>query len=370
MKLRTITPIHIGDGEEIIPWEYKKDTGKVGIFPVEHIIKELTNSYSGQRLRNLLLDLRNYVRDFGFSKHLGDFVREHRLNLTPLYSLECKTSLQNGREFKSIKSHIKSVEGVYIPGSEVKGALRTIFIFGLVRDALKKGDERHIKFISEAVTWALDNANDKKVWDKALGRIQNYFFRDKNNKDAQNDLFKAIVISDSRPKPPEEVLYIDSIRLIGSSENFSEPHELIKSDTVFDIYIQIDEEHKRALKKVSHNPYIDKLNLEFLQESAFSFYGFLLEEESKFFQRSNVNIALDDIVKVNDIRKKGDFLLKIGKHQGFLSVTIMLILKKKLPKLYERVYRQVVPKARNELNKTRKITSEERVLGWCVLEGG
>ena len=370
MKLRTITPIHIGDGEEIIPWEYKKDTGKVGIFPVEHIIKELTNSYSGQRLRNLLLELRNYVRDFGFSKHLGDFIKNNRLNLNPLYSLECKTSIQNGREFKSIKSHIKSVEGVYIPGSEVKGALRTIFIFGVVRDALKKGDERHIKFISKAVAWALDHADDKKVWDKALSRIQDYFFRDRNNKDAQYDLFKALMVGDSEPKPPEEVLYVDSIRLVGSRRNFSEPHELIKPGSEFDIDIQIDEEHKKALKKVSQNPYIDKLTLEFLQESASSFYGFLLEEDFKFFQRYSLNGSIDDLAKVSDLREKGGFVLRIGKHQGFLNVTVMLILKKKIPGLYEQVYKKVIPKARNELNKTRKITSEERVLGWCVIDRG
>ncbi len=341
----------------------------MGIFPVEHIIKELTNSYSGQRLRNLLLELRNHVRDFGFSKHLGDFVKDNRLSLNPLYSLECKTSLKD-REFKSIKSHVKSVEGVYIPGSEIKGALRTIFIFGVVREALKRGDERHITFIAKAVEWALNNLDDKKVWDRALRRIQNYFFRDKNNKDAQYDLFKALVVSDSRPKPPEEVLYVDSIHLVGSNRNFSEPHELIKPDTEFDIDIQIDEEHKKALKKVSQNPYIDKLTLEFLQESATSFYGFLLEEDAEFFHRHDVNGAIDDLSEVSGIRKEGNFLFRVGKHQGFLSTTIMLLLKKTRPELYEQVYRKVVPKARDELNKTRKITGEGRVLGWCVLEGG
>ena len=369
MKLKAITPLHVGDGEEIIPWEYQKDAGKVGVFPVDHIIKELTNSYSGQRLRNLLLELRNYVRDFGFSKHLGDFVRDNRLDLNPLYSIECKISLQNG-EFKSIKSHIKSVEGVYIPGSEVKGALRTIFIFGIVREALKRGDERHIRFIAKAVEWALTNIEDIKVWDKAQNRIQNYFFRDKNNKDAQYDLFKAIIISDSKPKPPEDVLYLDSIRLIGSKRNFSEPHELIKAGSEFDIDIQIDEERKKALKKVSQNPYIDRLTLEFLQESASSFYGFLLEEDFKFFQRHAVNRAIDDLTEVNDLRKKGSFLLRIGKHQGFLSVTVMLMIKKKYPELFEQIYKKVVPRARDELNKTKKITSKERVLGWCVLERG
>ena len=369
MKLRTITPVHIGDGEEIIPWEYQKGTGKVGIFPVEHIIRELTNSYSGQRLRNILLSLRNDVRDFGFSRHLGDFVRDNRLNLNPLYSLECKTSLRD-REFKSIKSHIKSVEGVYIPGSEVKGALRTIFIFGIVREALKRGDERHIRFISKAVEWALANTDDKKVWDRALRRIQNYFFRDKDNKDAQYDLFKAIVVSDSKPKPPEEVLYIDSIHLVGSNRNFFEPHELIKPGSEFDIDIQIDEEHKKALKKVSQNPYIDRLTLEFLQESVASFYGFLLEEDSEFFERHDVNRAIDDLSKINGLRKKGGFLLRIGKHQGFLSITIMLMLKMKYPELYKEAYKKVVPKARDELNKTRKVTSEEKVLGWCVIDGG
>ncbi len=368
MKLRTITPVHIGDGEEIIPWEYQKDTGKVGIFPVEHIVKELTNSYFGQRLRNILLSLRNDVRDFGFSRHLGDFVRDNRLNLNPLYSLECKTSLRD-REFKSIKSHIKSVEGVYIPGSEVKGALRTIFIFGVFLDSIKRDDDKYLRGIIQSIKYALTlESKDKDPWKTAMERIENLFFRYTGLEDAKYDLFKAVVVSDSKPISPEEVLYIDSIGLVGSNRGFSEPHELIKPGSEFDINIQIDEEHKKALKKVSQNPYIDKLTLEFLQESASTFYGFLLEEDAGFFQRHGINGAINDLSKINALRKKGSFLLRIGKHQGFLSITVMLLLKKVNPKLYEKVYREVVPMARNELNKTRKITGEGSVLGWCAVE--
>ena len=367
MRIEVLTPLHIGDGEEIIPWEYEVERGGLKVYPVEHIIDQLTKIYSGQRLRNLLLELRNSVKDFGFSRHLGDFIRDKGISLKPLYTLECKTRLKD-KEFKSVKSHIKSLEGVYIPGSEVKGTLRGIFIFGVVREALKRGDNKHLSFIVRRMERALrESSRDGKAWEKAFRDIENYFFRDRERKDAKYDLFKAIRVSDSKARDPGDVLYVDSVRLVGSERNFLEPHELIRPGTEFDLRIDIDEERKKALKKESDNPNIDKLTLEFLHESASSFYNFLISEDYKFFKRHNTDRAVEELAYLEGVRKGGGFLLRLGKHQGFLSTTIMLMVKKSNPELYRNVYRKIVPRTGREPNKTRKITGSGSVLGWCRL---
>ncbi len=112
------------------------------------------------------------------------------------------------------------------------------------------------------------------------------------------------------------------------------------------------------------------MSIEFLHENAIAFYNFLLEEEYNFFQRHKVGTAIMNLRNLEGMRKNGDFLLRIGKHQGFLGITIMLILKKASPGLYKRAYKSIVPIARYEVNKARKVTQEGRILGWCRLVQG
>ena len=376
MKLVILSPVHIGDGEEIIPWEYAIENKHIKIFTVEKIISELNRKFYGNKLRSLLLDLRNELKNSKFHKNFGDFLRERNINIEEDYKVENRARLKSKGEYKSIKSFIKAGKKVYIPGSEVKGALRTVFIFGVVYKELEKGNSKLYNDIRKIIENALKKSEGKSpkerqgIWKRADEEISRLIFRNgapKDDKgDAKYDIFKAVYVSDSDMKNPSECIYIDDIKLVGSGRQFFEPHELLKEGMEFNISIQIDENVKKALKKVYENPYMDYLTLENLKEFSYKFYRSLYNVEKEFFSRKGIDVkGLEDI---KSRLEKEDFLLRIGKHQGFLSLTIMLTFYINKEEFYKEVYKSVVQRAGKEVNKTRKLTSENKLLGWVILK--
>ncbi|WP_461829497.1 type III-A CRISPR-associated RAMP protein Csm5 [Aquifex sp.] len=373
MRLKTLTPVHIGDGEEIIPWEYELIGSKrLRVYSFEGLLKELKEKFSGSVLKSTLKRLAQDIRVNGFRKSLGEFLKENRLNLKGLYELETKTSLRRGDEYKGVKSFIKSSGKVYIPGSEVKGALRTVFIFGAVYRDLNKGNKESLNFVIKTVEEALKSGRslkDKKFWQDIEQRLENHFFIEgAPEEDAKYDLFKVLRVSDSFSKEPSESLYVDDVTLLGSRRVFYDPHELLREGQEFELSIEVDNEYRSFLKRLHRNPYIDLLSLEFLQESAYNFYRFLLGEEEAFFDKFPLEKAHRDLERVKRSLSKGEFVLRIGKHQGFLSLTVMLLVKLGAKELYRRFYERFLSAPGKPVNKTRKITKEGHLLGFCTLQ--
>ncbi|QWK20609.1 MAG: type III-A CRISPR-associated RAMP protein Csm5 [Hydrogenobacter thermophilus] len=366
MKLRIISPIHVGDGEEIIPWEYSVTGSSFSYYSVEKITEGLRGSFSGQRLRNMLIKLRDEVRNSEFRKSLGDFLRENNISIEPVYTIPLKTELKKGAEYKSVKSFIKNTEGAYVPGSEIKGALRTVFMFGVIYRDMKEGGNllkkvREILINSLNRSRKVDRREKRSVWEEANQEVQKLiFFRNAPKQDAKYDIFKAVLVSDTEAVKPSESLYVDSVKVLGSSRDIEDPHELMKEGVELSFSLKIDEDRKKGLNEVYKNPYIDLLTEDFLYESSKLFYKFLLDREREFFGDRYYE-------PVEDSLSEGDFLLRIGKHQGFLNITIMLPVLLGDRKLFDAVFKEVVPQPRDKTNKTRKVTSEGKPLGWVVI---
>jgi len=366
MKLRTISPIHVGDGEEIIPWEYSVTGRSFSYYPVERITEGLRRNFSGQRLRNMLIRLRDEVRNYGFKKSLGEFLRENSISIEPIYTLPLKADLKKENSYKGVKSFIKSAEGAYVPGSEIKGALRTVFIFGVIYRDSKAGGNLLRKLggiLNDYLNRSrrADDREKKRIWDKASREIQGLIFlKNAERQDAKYDIFKVVMVSDTQPAKPSETLYVDLIKLAGSSRDLEDPHELMKEGVELSFSLKIDEDRKRGLNEAYKNPYTDLLTEDFLYESSRLFYRFLVDKEREFFGGRYYD-------PVEESLNKGDFLLRIGKHQGFLSITIMLPILLGNKKLFDAIFKEVVPEPRNKTNKTRKVTSEDKPLGWIVI---
>ncbi len=140
---------------------------------------------------------------------------------------------------------------------------------------------------------------------------------------------------------------------------------------MFEFNLDISEEDKRALKKIytgkDMHERIDLLTLEFLHESSQHFYRFLLNIEKEFFQKHGGNDILRSLGYVENALAKGEFVLRLGKHQGFLSITAMLPIYLEDKNLFGKMFKSIFKNARHEPVKTRKVTSSGKVLGWCKL---
>ncbi|MGB9762286.1 MAG: type III-A CRISPR-associated RAMP protein Csm5, partial [Caldimicrobium thiodismutans] len=127
-KIITFSPIHIGDGEELIPLEYIEGEKEVKVYPFYYLIDKLYEKYE-DKIETIAPRLKMFAKKGELSK-LEDFFSNLDVHLEPKYVLTKKVPV-NG---KNIKTFIKNMLGPYIPGSEIKGALRTIFFYGILSE--------------------------------------------------------------------------------------------------------------------------------------------------------------------------------------------------------------------------------------------
>ena len=386
-QLIALSPIHIGNGNQISNWSYSVDNGKISIYNFEKVVSSLKND--PRKLMNLTADIeRNPL-----NKSLGDILKNYRLNVEPEYTVQLKGNIkkqrwdrnrqQNLMEYKQIWEFIKENGKVYIPGTEIKGAIRTALFYKILKDKFKEDQNLKDQFLKEyekclyVKDYKDDRDRKKKIqnnFKSFSSRWENFVFRgDFNSTDAKRDILKILLVSDSDLKDPEDVLIVKDITALGVSRNFEELHELVvKSEENFVLKFSFQDNYTKNLPET----YI-YVNLESLVKACSEFALAVLRADREYFESTN-EIDLTEkskILKKMEERKKLAeispekkwFILRLGKHQGFLSTTINLLIKELDPELYSKAYREIVPTARRMPNKSRKITIDNELLGWCVL---
>jgi CRISPR-associated protein Csm5 len=393
MELITFSPLHIGDGGELIPFEYIKEDNKIKIYPFDYFIDKLFETYKEPKdLLPKLIELKEAAKN-GLKENLKDYFDKAKISVSPKYEIITKVEILRG---SNIKTFIKNLEGPYIPGSEIKGVLRTVFLYGI----LKKDDKTKKKFLEELSNikpkiekLETIHDNDEKrrkkqeveeSISKLIENLEREIFR-ANQEDAQYDLFKAVTVSDSFSISCNN-LYIDAIRVLNSSRDLRSYSEILKEGLRIKLDGFIDE--KIALEGLNKltifnekfkNQNIEKVTWQFLKESAIDFYLSLIEKEKNYVKnkindQELKNSLLRQLEKleiyIKEAKKSSKILipLRIGQHQGYLSITIMQLVKEERPDLFDAIFKVSAPQVRYELNKTRKVVeSEGKFLGWCFL---
>jgi len=384
--LLTLSPLHIGDGEELIPFEYLVEERKIKVYPFYYLSSEIAKAFSGKELEQKLILFKEYARN-SFQKSLKEFFQEIKCEIKPKYELENRVGEFTG---VNIKTFIKTLEGAYIPGSEIKGALRTAFLYWI----LKENEKEKSFFINEVKKFLKENKDKKlslKEWNIFSQKIENKILR-ASEKDAKWDLFKAVLASDSEIIPWEN-FWIGKIKVLNSSRSIDEPCEILATSSKVYLEVSIDHTKLEGLKIsfLGKNPYLTSLSFATLREATFTFYLDLLEAEKAFVKtrlkeldlQKSLFTQLDKLEEnFRKLSKKQTSIilpLRIGKHQGIMSLTLDLILQKEEPEIFEELFRKSAPQVRAEINKTRKIVvykerskdgkieEKSRFLGWIVL---
>ncbi len=365
--LIVLSPIHIGNGEQISNWQYQIENKTVKIYSFDKVVYKLRNDK--QKLINFSATIENNP----LNMCLGNVLPKFNINVNPEYTLQLfgKTKNKNN-EYKPIWEFIKEGKKVYIPATEIKGAIRTALFYKILKDAFTKNKNKQKQFIEEYENCARENDKKaiKKKFKDFIQKWENFAFREK---DAKTDFLKNLIISDTDLKNPEEVLSVKDIIPLGVSRKFEELHEIVNRGTKFEIKIDII--NSVEFKYVFPKHYKDYLNFEAIMQATSEFASKLLDEEIDYFKNAkeieekDKTKILENLTKWKRLAETKKYIfLRIGKHQGFLSTTINILVKEISPKVYSNVYPKLVPKGYKDFpNKSRKITIDKEVLGWCVL---
>jgi CRISPR-associated protein Csm5 len=358
VRVKVLSPVHIGNGEKISKLEFLVENGRLKVYKFDRIISAIERIANPQLKNNAYLWFKTSEK-----LSLAEFLRNFKLTLEPNYELEINGSFNSFH----VEEFIKTLEGPYIPGSELKGSIRHLIACAWFMD---KPDS-----VIKQVKQLLDRgkADDRKEQDDAEKYLEWLVFYPKGDKDtkyAQFDVLKVLSIPDSQPLPYQS-LRVEVPKLIGSNKPLY-PCEALKEGVEFEMEININKNAYRGLETQRKLPEIGKHFSDenafwnFLVECSRKFYSKLLDEEISFFKNRQPDTA-KHLEKLKNYLNTGGVLLRLGKHEGILSTTLLLIVKKNKPELFDQFFGEIY-KVRGQTNKTRRVNFQGLTFGWLLLE--
>lgn len=351
LHLTTLSPIHIGSGKsysycEFVPAKLNENDIKI----IKRV--DLTNYYSS------LSDDRKYTFLAGLTNSNFKLEQFDKKIKKDFVRYQC---IDNSHDsFENVQEHIKTSDKLYIPGSSIKGAIRTAIFYDLLTEDDMDNIGRDIfsnPFLSDDLL--------KKHFSSGFGN------------DAQNNIFRFMQVADTTttnlPKIEQVLIIMASngqrknksysiksniksyLETIGANKKFKS-----RLTTTFDsnIYRKLKLEDKSEI-----------LNLNYLKDVLFKFSQDLIYYEMDFADKYDIDYLSKFYENLNKKNTVDAPLLKIGAGSGLMATSIAMKLKEYNPLSFERVRKSF--NRRNyefEFPKSRKVTKQGKPFGWVKLE--
>ena len=322
LELKVCGPLHIGNGLEIQKKEYvfldnKRMAGIIDIEKLYLLVKKrhLEKQFERFMLINDRMDLTHWIEENRISNSELEGCLKYKINMG-------EQRIEKGK--LQVMACAKDPYGnPYIPGSSIKGMLRTI----LLCFELLQHPEKYRKNASHVKEDLLNPArNRKQVLAKNVLEIENKVFytlkrNEKRIGDAVNDNMSGIIISDSEPLSCEDIILCQKWEHYpdGKCKTINLLRECIKPGAVINCMLTID---------TSKSP----LTVEKIMEAVKFFY----ERYYEGFQS-----------KFRGTDRKSDNTVFLGGGSGFVSKTVIYSLfdKNEAVKITQDIFHNIkVPK--------------------------
>ena len=364
--LKVLTPVHIHSGEVLRSINYMVKDHKVLIFDEMDVIQSVKEKaiLSDELLRNFTANNRkteyNKTLDYYIDRGIIDksIVGKHRIEAIN------RVENLNGQE---IYGAMMNIQGSYIPGSSLKGVVRTAIFYDYL---LKRG----IDYIKEAIKF-LNRQRRFTIDDYIIYGVDHNGWL---NRDIQKDPFKFLGIKDinmieNKLEIHEETIYnIDNfipgnvIETIGEGD-YSEEFE-------FEIRLN------KYLAKRYNEDIISYFNEKELLRVLYQYSKDIIDDEIEYYSLHKHPLfnTKEIIEKLKDIQSQNSVnspVMRIGKGKGYKSNTVALAIKKLDRDYYLRNIKNIAKPYRYnrdyEFPKTRKfvdISISPKLLGFTVLK--
>jgi len=394
MKLIALSPIHIGCGEIYNGLSFIREMNKISVFETDRLLKTLgpkTALKSGEWISenvDIIEKLNEEKKKYANTKKqneikqrlqkqrrsftLKSFLEKQGIPLTQIkdaciYTIACKARIYNDCE---IYPFIKQINKPYIPGSEIKGAIRNALLYcygcdhkeiqDFLKHAFQKMLDETIKIDKKTYTYAeiLKEVKNKqkpsyKLKNKLVKRVSNiekelqqrvFYIKPK---DAKYDIMKFLQIGDSVLLDPEEVLAVSYAEPFNISRRFRIFYEYLIPNTEislteFKLETSIGKNEDVMSEKLGkmqcgkkQQGLIKDLNA--ILEACHRFSQDLIEEEIRFFEQHKQKGIISQLEEIASQNTPKNPVIRIGKDEGYLSITVGLGIKKLMPALYEDV---------------------------------
>lgn len=295
LELKVCGPVYVGSGSEIQKKEYLfLNRNKVGVVDINKLFllakkRHLENDFE----RFMVIDGREDLKHWTARNHISQAeIRDsmkYEMNIGDI-------QMEKGR--MQIMSFMRDPYGnPYIPGSSIKGMLRTILLAAdMINNPLDyKQDGQQIK------TELQGAFKSRSILQKTISHIEEKAFHTLNRtdkkRDAVNDIMSGIMISDSEPLRNEDMILCQKweYQVDGSCKTLNLLRECVKPGTVIKADMTVDE---------SINP----ITMQKIMEAVKIFYDFYYSVFQKKFSIAD---------------QMSDETVFIGGGSGFVSKTVI-----------------------------------------------
>lgn len=226
LKLITKTPVFVGSGREYNKRDYYFDAKnkKVHFINIPGMMsmlysKNLINEYEEFILNRPYENLNHFFRDYNISTS--------EINLITDYTANAADAIVEGKSFAGVMQFVRDPQHrPYIPGSSVKGCLRTVLLWKLIQQSNQ----------NELVN---DYKKARKVEANYLNTV---ILRKDEPHDEINSIMRGISISDSLPIDNDRMILTRKIDVStsGKSKTVNVVREAIAPETTVKFVLTLD----------------------------------------------------------------------------------------------------------------------------------
>jgi CRISPR-associated protein Csm5 len=375
ITIETLSPIHIGCDEVLSPVEFVIDGEerkliKFSLFDLLEVLsleeKKELDRISNKRDNSALVDLYKFyayrVKDkikklTNIKKY--DIPYELAKRYDEVLRLTPNEILKNFNNFGIPRTYFNPLtDQPIIPGSSLKGALRTGYLEFLLK---KNENDDSIKEIIYKVNKIHPHMNKKEINELVNTlekKLLKYYY-------PQDDPFGALKISDLNPISPIETKILYQVNVSKQKREtrgrLTLPIEVIPPGAKFEGILEI----KVETENLKRNPV--KIEMSKLIEGVWGHFRVILKNEYDLAKNIGFKIfGLHESHKM-DIKERKVILIKLGKHSGAEAMTIDKIRKILIRRERDRTEYQASPTTIWLASEQKKNISQAMPFGWALL---
>nr|WP_295722793.1 type III-A CRISPR-associated RAMP protein Csm5 [uncultured Methanobrevibacter sp.] len=258
---------------------------------------------------------------------------------------------------------MKTNDKFFIPGSSLKGAIRTSLLYNLIN-----ADD-----IPEDIVQK--RSGKYRIKRGACDNFINKIFSAPKGNSAQNSIMRFLQISDSTVAKFPHVYDLKTIKAkpTGTFEDHGRNGRVIKTyvETIgrktslkFSLNNTVNDD---VLNRIGIEDKKYLISLKNIKESIYNFSNDIIDHEIEFYEeydRPSIKKTYEKLSKWNKLDKP---LIKLGSGSGLLATSIALKIKNEDIQRFEEIRQSFRRSYEYEFPKSRKITSTDLPLGWVQL---
>lgn len=260
-ELNCISPVHIGSGIQLQPFEYLYDRklNCVYIMDKEGWIELLSKYSLMDEYRDFMALKLSKINRLGDAEKINvlEWLRRNKVTDEDIHAIAQKkiraTAVNDKATLNTINLAMSEADGkLYIPGSSIKGALRTGILYVLLRRNPRMA-ERFTRLAQQAISeYRTKDRNNKLRWtadsvEQDLLRKLSYE-KEKGTRSVLNDVMRGLKVSDAKAEKADAIIVqkLDASTYAKRGQDMEKPlplyRECAASGSRFKFTISIDRE--------------------------------------------------------------------------------------------------------------------------------